>query len=63
VRRCFAKLISTYATVNNAGPFRLFYDDIRPTNILVNPKTLRITAVFDFEFTNVMPAQFAYNVL
>jgi hypothetical protein len=31
--------------------------------MLVNPETLRITAVFDFEFTNVMPAQFAYNVL
>ncbi|KAH8746937.1 kinase-like domain-containing protein [Diaporthe sp. PMI_573] len=61
-RRCFAKLIPTYGTVDNAGPFRLFCDDLRPTNMLVDPKTLRITAVFDFEFTNVMPAQFAYDV-
>ncbi|KAL1850486.1 hypothetical protein Daus18300_012900 [Diaporthe australafricana] len=61
-RHCFPKLIPTYGTVDNAGPFRLFCDDLRPTNMLVDPKTLRITAVFDFEFTNVMPAQFAYDV-
>ncbi len=62
-RHCFAKLISTYSTtVDNTGPFRLFCDDLRPTNMLVDPKTLRITAVFDFEFTNTMPAQFAYDV-
>lgn len=29
--------------------------------MLVNPKTMRITALLDFEFTNVMPAQFAYD--
>lgn len=62
-RRCFAKLIPTYGlTVDNAGPFRLYCDDMRPTNMLVDPKTLRITAVIDFEFTNAMPAQFAYDV-
>lgn len=61
-RHCYAKLIPTYGTVDDAGPFRLFCDDLRPTNMLVDPTTLRITAVFDFEFTNVMPAQFAYDV-
>ena len=29
--------------------------------MLVNPETLRITAVLDFEFTNAMPAQFTYD--
>jgi hypothetical protein len=29
--------------------------------MLIDPDTLRITAVFDFEFTNSMPAQFAYD--
>lgn len=52
-----------YSTVDDVGPFRLFCDDLRPTNMLVDPKTLRISAVFDFEFTSVMPAQFAYDVL
>ncbi|KAF1970383.1 hypothetical protein BU23DRAFT_649967 [Bimuria novae-zelandiae CBS 107.79] len=32
-----------------------------PTNMLADPKTLRITAVLDWEFTNAMPAQFAYD--
>lgn len=30
--------------------------------MLLNPKMLHITIVFDFKFTNVMPAQFAYDV-
>jgi hypothetical protein len=29
--------------------------------MLVDPKTLQITAVLDFEFTNTMPAQFVYD--
>ncbi|KAI1774270.1 hypothetical protein F4818DRAFT_452333 [Hypoxylon cercidicola] len=61
-RRSFAELIPTHGTIDNAGPFRLFCDDLRPTNMLVNPETLRITAVLDFEFTNAMPAQFANDL-
>lgn len=48
--------------VDNTGPFRIFCDDLRPGNMLIDPETLRITAVIDFEFTNVMPAQFCYDV-
>jgi hypothetical protein len=59
-RRRFAELIPAYC-VDDAGPFRLFCDDLRPTNMLADPETLRITAVLDFEFTNAMPAQFAYD--
>ena len=29
--------------------------------MLVDPKTLRIIAVLDLEFTNAMPAQFTYD--
>jgi hypothetical protein len=43
------------------GLFGLFCDDLRPTNMVANLETLRITAVLDFEFTNAMPAQFAYD--
>lgn len=61
-RHCFAKLASETTYIENVGPFRLFCDDLRPTNMLINPDTLRITALIDFEFTNAMPAQFAYDV-
>lgn len=62
-RRCFARLVSKYCIgADDAGPFRLFCDDLRPSNMLVNPETLRITAVLDFEFTNAMPAQYAYDL-
>jgi len=62
-RHCFGKLIpTTHGVVDNSGPFRVFYDDLRPSNIFVNPKTIRITALLDFEFTNVMLAQFAYDL-
>lgn len=61
-RRCFAELIPTYGTVDDDGPFRLFCDDLRPLNMLADPRTMCITALLDFEFTNVMPAQYAYDL-
>lgn len=30
--------------------------------MVINPQTLEITALFDFEFTNVMPAGYAYDL-
>ncbi|KAJ9296886.1 hypothetical protein DTO271G3_5085 [Paecilomyces variotii] len=59
-RHRFAQLIPKYCT-EDSGPFRLFCDDMRPSNMLVDPETLRITAVLDFEFTNAMPAEFTYD--
>ncbi|KAF1962135.1 hypothetical protein CC80DRAFT_522070 [Byssothecium circinans] len=59
-RRQFAQLIPKYC-IDDTGPFIPFCDDMRPANMLVNPETLQITAVFDFEFTNSLPAQFAYD--
>ncbi|KAH7317227.1 hypothetical protein BKA65DRAFT_515597 [Rhexocercosporidium sp. MPI-PUGE-AT-0058] len=59
-RHQFAQLISKYC-VDDAGPFIPFCDDLRPSNMLVNPETLCITALLDFEFTNTMPAQFTYD--
>ncbi|KAG9229911.1 hypothetical protein BJ875DRAFT_537459 [Amylocarpus encephaloides] len=61
-RHCFAQLIPTYGLIDDAGAHRLFCDDMRPSNMLVNPETMEITALLDFEFTNVMPAQFAYDL-
>lgn len=62
-RRGFERLAKEYNTeADDAGPFRLFCDDLRPTNMLVDPETLRITAVLDFEFANAMPSQYIYDV-
>lgn len=58
VRHLFALLFDKH-TVNASGPFRFFCDDFRPQNVLVDPKTFRISAVLDLEFTNAMPSQFA----
>jgi aminoglycoside phosphotransferase (APT) family kinase protein len=59
-RRQFHRLIPQHC-IEDAGPFRVFCDDMQPSNMLVDPATLRITALLDFEFTNSMPAQFAYD--
>jgi hypothetical protein len=57
-RHLFAELVDKYCS-DDRGPFKIFCDDFRPQNILVDPSTLRITAVLDLEFTNAMPSQFA----
>ncbi|KAI9829870.1 MAG: hypothetical protein M1819_005968 [Sarea resinae] len=44
---------------HNAGPFKLWCDDLRPTNILLNAD-LKIVAVIDWEFTYSAPAEFSY---
>lgn len=59
-RHRFIQLIPKYC-IDDAGPFIPFCDDLRPSNMLVHPETLQITAVLDFEFTNAMPAQFTYD--
>ena len=59
-RHRFKQLIPQYC-IEDAGPFKPFCDDLQPSNMLADPKTFQITAVLDFEFTNTMPAQFAYD--
>ncbi|KAJ5934562.1 hypothetical protein N7466_004109 [Penicillium verhagenii] len=59
-RHRFAQLIPKYYP-ENCGPFIPFCDDMRPSNMLIDPETLQITAVLDFEFTNAMPAEFTYD--
>jgi hypothetical protein len=56
----FKQLILQYC-IEDAGPFKPFCNDLQPSNMLVDPKTLQITAVLDFEFTNTIPAQFVYD--
>jgi hypothetical protein len=59
-RHRFVQLVSKYC-IEDTGPFIPFCDDLRPSNMLVHPETLQITAVLDFEFTNAMPAEFTYD--
>ncbi|OQE38048.1 hypothetical protein PENCOP_c009G06016 [Penicillium coprophilum] len=59
-RHRFAQLISKDYS-DNSGLFIPFCDDMRPSNMLIGPETLQITAVVDFEFPNAMPAEFIYD--
>ncbi|KFY95481.1 hypothetical protein V500_02760 [Pseudogymnoascus sp. VKM F-4518 (FW-2643)] len=45
-------------SIDDCGPFKLFCD-FPPQNILVDPKTHRITAVLDLELANAMPSQYS----
>ncbi|EAS30015.1 uncharacterized protein CIMG_08761 [Coccidioides immitis RS] len=40
------------------GPFKLFCDGFHPRNIFVDPETLKITGIIDWEFTYAAPPQF-----
>lgn len=61
-RHRFAQLVSKYyPDSEDCGLSIPFCDDMRPSNMLLDPKTLQITAVLDFEFTNAMPAEFTYD--
>ncbi|OQE20250.1 hypothetical protein PENFLA_c017G02512 [Penicillium flavigenum] len=41
------------------GPFKIWCDDLRPTNVLLN-KVLKIAGVVDWEFTYTAPIEFTY---
>lgn len=63
VRRLFCKLAAELhrhnCTVSNSGPFKLFCDDLHPTNILLDDD-MKIVAVIDWEFTYTAPAEFVF---
>jgi aminoglycoside phosphotransferase (APT) family kinase protein len=59
-RHRFRQLIPKYCMDNN-GPFKLFCDDLQPSNMIADPETLKVIAVLDWEFTHAMPAQFSYD--
>lgn len=59
-RHQFRQLIPKYCMDNN-GPFKLFCEDLQPSNMLADPETLKINAIVDWEFTHAMPAQFSYD--
>lgn len=62
VARCLFRRISKQISSDEHrhGPFKLFCDDFRPDNILVDALKLDITGAFDWEFTYVAPVEFTY---
>ncbi|EHY60905.1 hypothetical protein ABEF92_005527 [Exophiala dermatitidis] len=61
VARClFRKIVHNISTEHCHGPFRLYCDDFRPSNVLVDLRDLHVTGAVDWEFTYVAPAEFAY---
>ena len=62
VARClFRKITRNISTEYRHGPFCLFCDDLRPSNVLVNDINITVTGVIDWEFTYVAPAEFTYT--
>ncbi|RHZ55786.1 hypothetical protein CDV55_104035 [Aspergillus turcosus] len=41
-------------------PFRLYCDDFRPSNVLIDLDASRVSGVIDWEFTYAAPAEFTY---
>lgn len=46
------------SSTNDHGPFKLWCDDLRPANILIN-ENLQIVGIIDWEFTYAAPAEFS----
>lgn len=45
---------------HDTGPFKLFCDDFRFGNVLMDEKTLKITGIIDWEWAYAAPTQFSY---
>ncbi|KAK2051721.1 hypothetical protein LY76DRAFT_377790 [Colletotrichum caudatum] len=58
----FKQLVPLFCDhMNDRSPFLPFNPDLDPRNMVVDPNTGRIMGIFDLEFTNAMPAQFAQD--
>lgn len=61
IARClFRKLSRDVSKEHCNGPFKLYCDDLRPDNILVDKARLAVTGVVDWEFTYAAPVEFTY---
>jgi len=60
-RHLFLKAMeSHFHSADDAGPFKLFCDDLRPANVLVDA-SCKIVAVIDWEFCYAAPAEFTHS--
>lgn len=61
-RQLFRKLARDKRLTNPSlenGPFKIWCDDLRPANVLLN-ETMEIVGVVDWEFTYTAPVEFSY---
>jgi aminoglycoside phosphotransferase (APT) family kinase protein len=62
IARCLFRKISREIPKEHCdGPFRLFCDDLRPGNILIDASKLTVSGAIDWEFTYSAPAEFTYT--
>jgi hypothetical protein len=60
VARClFRSITRNFSTTYNNGPFSLFCDDLRPSNVIVDPN-LHVKGVIDWEFCYAAPVEFTH---
>lgn len=62
-RQLFRKVAAKHGVASpdtDPGPFKLWCDDFRPGNILIDDE-YRIVGVIDWEFTYAAPVEFAYS--
>ncbi|KAJ5952132.1 uncharacterized protein N7479_010545 [Penicillium vulpinum] len=59
--RClFLDITKKLFTKYPEGPFRLYCDDLRPSNILIDLDAFRVSGIIDWEFTYAAPAEFTW---
>ena len=59
--RClFLNITNKLCAEHPQEPFRLYCDDFRPSNVLIDLDASRISGVIDWEFTYAAPAEFTY---
>lgn len=59
--RClFLNVAKNLCAENPQGPFRLYCDNFRPSNVMIDLETFRASGVIDWEFAYAAPAEFTY---
>jgi len=63
ILRCRIEALVPYFTskTHESGPFKLFCDDFRFGNVLIDEDTLEFTGVIDWEWTYTAPRQFLFS--
>ena len=59
-RHLFRKITRNFSSAYNNGPFPLFCDDLRPSNVIVDPDLSKVCSVIDWEYCYAAPAEFTY---